>query len=60
MHVQQGLSQTSPQLTPLPASFIELSSSAPRFSLCLAAAMGERAGCLRQYWETWPQFETGS
>lgn len=59
MRVWQGLSQTSPQLTPLPAYFIELSSSTPKFSPCLAAAVAEPAGCFGQYWGTRPQLGTG-
>lgn len=60
MHVWQGLlSQTPPQLTPLPASFIKLSSSTPRFSSRLAAPVAEPAGCFGQYWGTWLQLGTG-
>lgn len=59
MCVRQGLSQTSPQLTPLPSSFVELSSWAPSISSHLAAPVAESASCFGQYWGTWPHLGTG-
>lgn len=50
MCVRQGLRQTSPQLSPLPSSFAELSCSAPSISPPSAAAVAESAGCVGQYW----------
>lgn len=66
MHVWQGLSQMSSQLTPLPASFIKASSLTPRWFFCLFifvfafnGPMAVLAGSSGWYWGTQTQLPTG-